>query len=175
MNTCAKCDKLYAAKYSSCPHCNLAGPAFGMGCATVFVVALMIGLGFMAKSCSDSATRADAEKQAQLDIDIAREEAENRDQATAYGVSVDQYLQAKAASSVAWADCRAAASLKAKYDAKIDWTPSYNWSLQKNRRIAITGDDVRMQNGFGVYGPVSYTCIWDMDLREIVSLQVSED
>lgn len=73
-----------------------------------------------------------------------------------------------------YAECKTAAENRAKHAQKSDWVPNWKWDL-KGRTILGAGHDLQMQNGFGVYGYVTYYSDWDMDSKSIKSLTVTED
>lgn len=101
-------------------------------------------------------------------------EADDRAKAKDLGISYEEYRAARWASSEAYANCKTAAEGRAKHDYKSDWLPSSRWTL-KGRTLSIVGHDLQMQNGFGVYGRVTYFCDWDMDGKAVKSLVVTED
>jgi outer membrane cobalamin receptor len=132
-----------------------------------FCALILIGV----KGCSDAMNAADLKK---LDADIAKTDAENQSAAVTMGVTVADYMAAKADSDRAYAACKVAAEGRAKHDYKADFFPNSTWAV-KNRVISLVGRDLQMQNGFGVYGRVSYFCDWSMDAQMVTSLHLSED
>jgi hypothetical protein len=172
---CAKCDKLYSDKMGQCPHCRSAvvsspgGPSGAVLGIVTLIAAVAMLAGVRACTLRNSATDSAA-----LDRDIAKTEAENEAKAKDMGVSLADYMSAKAASTDAYAECKVAAEGRAKHDYKADFLPSSTWTV-KGRTISVVGRDLQMQNGFGAYGPVTYFCDWDMDMRAVKSLTLSED
>ena len=111
---------------------------------------------------------------AKLDADIKATVAENERQAKFMNVTVDEYMKAKAASGRAYASCKVGAEARAKYDYKADWIPSYIWTV-KDKVISVVGHDLRMQNGFGVFGSVTYFCDYSMVSDRVTSVLINQD
>jgi len=139
-----------------------------VGCAALVVTAIIFIFGY--RACS----RQDAEQQRREEQGIQEQDAKDRAEAARLGISYDDYRAARFASNRAYAACKVAAEGRAKHDYKADFIPNSSWTV-KGRIISITGHDLQMQNGFGVYGPVTYYCEWSMDTQEVRSLNLTED
>jgi len=165
---CPKCSKLHADTFTSCPHCS---SGIGAGCggilALVFTIAVVI---FFVKACSDADEKTVRDQAAAAQ----QQEALDKSEAAGMGLSLDDYRKAKWAVEDAYGPCQAAAESQAKYNYKTDWTPNVHWTVEGDE-LTLVGHDIQMQNGFGVFSHVSYTCIWDMKMKAVVSVDVSED
>lgn len=133
---------------------------------------VVAGVVFLAgyRACS----RQEDELQVERDKAAIELEASDKAEASARGISMDEYREARWASNAAYAACKVAAEERAKHNYKADWIPNRTWDV-KGKTISVVGRDLQMQNGFGVYGRVTYYCDWDMDARKVTSLVVSDD
>ena len=133
---------------------------------------IVVGIGFVwaLHSCSVQKDKMDAER----DQAAAQLDASDHAEAKRLGMSYEDYRSARWASDKAYAACKVAAEGRAKRDYKADFIPSSSWSVH-GRIISIVGHDLRMQNGFGAYDPVTYMCDWSMDSQAVTSLDVTQD
>ncbi|HWY14268.1 MAG TPA: hypothetical protein VNX86_03910 [Rhizomicrobium sp.] len=108
----------------------------------------------------------DARKQA------AKEAAEDAAEAKRRGISLAVFERAKELETNAWAACGEALRNSARYDAKSDWSPNFDWSTNGDS-ITIMGRDVHLQNGFGAYS-AGYSCTWDMKTKAVTALNAGQ-
>jgi hypothetical protein len=144
----------------------------GVGC-TVALVVLVVVMLLGVRACTLGSPEDQAKELAEMQERRRAVEAENASEAKRMGVSIEDYMQAKATSGTAYAECKVVAQSRAKRNYKSDFFPKYDWELKQNI-ISITGRDLRMQNGFGVYEPVIYWCDWSMASRSVKSMLVAE-
>lgn len=75
-------------------------------------------------------------------------------------------------------ECQKAVESSAKYDFK--WTDgtleqkfsSYGWYDQSNKLVTMQGHRAQAQNGFGAYKNIEYSCTFNADTGEIVSVDM---
>jgi hypothetical protein len=139
-----------------------------MGCTGVVVAAVLIIAGYRACSQQEDEQAVKRDKAA-VELDIS-----DKAEASARGISTDQYREARWASNAAYAACKVAAEAGAKRNYKADWIFNFNWDV-KGKTISVVGRDLEMQNGFGVYDRVTYYCDWDMGGKQVTSLVISEN
>ena len=76
--------------------------------------------------------------------------------------------------------CKEAVEALAKYN--VEWTDGilspmfsrYGWSDQKNEIINYLGDQVKMQNGFGAWINMTYSCKYDVKNGRVADLGLSQ-
>ncbi len=129
----------------------------------------------LAQEKADQA-KADAERlrQEEEKAAAAKRQAENEKQAACRS---DLRCWAEAAFGSASIDCTTAIQSLAKWD--YEWTDGWSepklarfrWKDQAAGIVTYTGDKLKLQNGFGAWKHVTYSCDYDPTTKRVVSAQ----
>lgn len=180
LKKCAECGRQVSKTADTCPHCGAKNRRKGGGFWwVVLAAALAIMVGNALTTTKDDGSNQGEAKSVPAPNQAAKTQAkaEPQDtsadlaQAQAWHISMGAYERAKAQELQAYTECVMSVEDAARFDYKGDWLPDYTWSSD-GKSISIVGRDIRLQNGFGAWSRVTYTCEWDMAAQKITNLNV---
>ncbi|MCG5242462.1 hypothetical protein MCW82_22045, partial [Azospirillum doebereinerae] len=120
-----------------------------------------------------------AEERRQVDAEKARQNEEQERQemqrlATSWGLPLDAVLRGKKAADIAAVHCKSEAKKLARFEADSSFWASdlSSWRMDSANLVIVTGNNLKMKNGFGVSRSVEYRCGYDLNTRDTVVLSV---
>ena len=88
-------------------------------------------------------------------------------------MTVEQYERGSKAMGHAGVECQGIAAQQAKFDADRGWTGIVDsWRMTSASMIEVTGSALKLQNGFGAWRRVTYTCTYNIDTQHIALIDV---
>ena len=165
LKPCRECGKEVSDQAKVCPHCGVQQPSASdsqrAAAAVVVLVfcAAFIGLIFWAVTSSlDSSDAASLKKEQECLSDLQC--AGDKFQSTA-GVYCKPMIEGQI-------------KVLAKWDYKIDDAPflQFGWADLDKKQILYLEGSARLQNGFGAWKRISYSCIFDIATKRPVSTEL---